>query len=238
MFRSAVPFTSLVLLARAVGAQAPYRVTWWDGASIAAAGGLGLIPHAAGLPRGAPPCGSPAPCDPASLSGFERVALHTFSGSAGTASTVALVGVLGFSGIASLEGATPAQARGDVAVLSNALGWTFAATEWVKVLAHRTRPVLYTAAAPAAASDPDNRRSFPSGHASLAFAAATSYVVMAGRERLPHRTRNAVLVYGAALGVAVLRVSAGKHFPTDVIGGAVLGSGIGWLASTVHPTAP
>ena len=43
---------------------------------------------------------------------------------------------------------------------------------------------------------------------------------------------------GAGKGVAALRVSAGQHFPTDVIGGAVLGSGIGWLAATVHPTAP
>ena len=236
MRRSIAPITLLVLLVRSVAAQAPYRATWWDGASVVAAGALGLIPHAAGLPHGAPPCGNPAPCDPASLSGFDRIALHNFSGSAGTASTVGLVGVVAFAGFASLQGTTPAQARGDIAVLSNALGWTFAATEWVKVLAHRSRPVLYTAAAPAAASDVDNRKSFPSGHASVAFAAATSYVVMAGRERLPHRTRNAVLVYGAALGVAVLRVSAGKHFPTDVIGGAVLGSGIGWLAAAVHPT--
>ena len=238
MFRSAVPFTSLVLLARAVGAQAPYRVTWWDGASVVTAGALGLIPHVAGLPSGAPPCGNPSPCDPASVSGFDRIALHNSSAAAGTASTVALAGVVAFSGLASLEGTTPAQARGDVAVMSNALGWTFAATEWIKALAHRSRPVLYTSAAPTAVSDLDNRRSFPSGHASVAFAAATSYVVMAGRERLPHRTRNAVLAYGAAAGVAVLRVSAGKHFPTDVIGGAVLGSAIGWLAATVHPTAP
>ena len=238
MRRFAAPCTLLVLLARAAAAQAPYRVTWWDGASVVAAGALGAIPHLAGLPNGAPPCGNPVPCDPASLSRFDRIALHNLSGTAGTASTVALVGLIGFSGIAALDGATAAQARGDVAVFSNALGWTFATTEWVKVFAHRSRPVLYTAAAPAAASDPDNRRSFPSGHASLAFAAATSYVVMAGRERLPHRTRNAVLAYGAALGIAVLRVSAGKHFPTDVIGGAALGSGIGWLTATVHARAP
>ncbi len=237
MHRSIAPI-AMLLLVRAVAAQAPYRVTWWDGAAIATAGALGVIPHVAGLPNGPPPCGNPAPCDPASLSGFDRIALHNSSGSAGTASTIALAGVVAFAGYASLHGTTPAQERGDIAVLSNALAWTFAATEWVKVLAHRSRPVLYTAAAPAAAANPDNRKSFPSGHASIAFAAATSYVVMAGRERLPHRTRNAIVAYGAALGVAVLRVSAGKHFPTDVVGGAVLGSGIGWLAAAVHPRAP
>src|SRR5207245_2202337 len=97
-----------------------------------------------------------------------------------------------------------------------------------------SRPVLYTAAAPAAESDPNNRRSFPSGHAALAFAAATSYTVLAGRERLPHRTRNAVLLYAGAVGISALRVAGGKHFPTDVAGGAALGAGIGWLVATIH----
>lgn len=219
----------------AAASQRPYRLDWRDAATVGVAAAVAVIPEAAGLPRGAPPC---APCDPASLPGIDRAALHTFSGAAGTASGALLAGVVGWSGIAALDGATPAQARGHVAVYANSLTWTLAATEWVKALAHRSRPVLYTAAAPAAASDPDNRRSFPSVHASLAFAAAASYVVMARRERLPHRTRNAVLLYAGAIGVAVLRVAAGKHFPTDVAGGAAIGSGIGWLAARVHPTEP
>src|SRR2546427_7136422 len=113
-----------------------------------------------------------------------------------------------------------------------------AATDWVKVLVRRKRPVLYTSDATAVAADPNSQRSFPSGHASIAFAAATSYLVMAQRERLPHRGRNAALLYVGALGVSVLRVSAGKHFPTDVLGGAALGPGIGWLAAQGHATEP
>src|SRR5881296_1736286 len=150
--------TLLAVAAGQVAGQAPpppYRVTWWDAASVATAAGLAVI---------------------------DRVALHTFSGPAATASTALLAGVVGFAGLASLDGASAEQARGRAAVLANAVGWTFATTEWVKVLTHRNRPVLYTAGAPAAASNPDNRRSFPSGHASVAFAAATAYVVMAGRE--------------------------------------------------------
>jgi len=231
---SAVPLMLVTVASPAMG-QVAYRAGWWDAATAGVAAGLAVIPVATDLPRGAPPC---APCDPASLPGIDRVALHTFSRSAGTASTVLLAGVIGLSGVASLDGATARQARGHAAVLANSLTWTLAATEWLKVLAHRSRPVLYTSAAPGAAPDPDSRRSLPSGHASLAFAAATSYAIMAGRERLPHRTRNGVLLYAGALGAAVLRVSAGKHFPTDVLAGAALGSGIGWLAARVHATTP
>ena len=156
----------------------------------------------------------------------------------GHASSALLAGVIGFAGIASFQGATPAQRRGHVAVFANSLAWTLAATDWMKVIVRRKRPVLYTADATAAAADPNSQRSFPSGHASVAFAAATTYLVMAQRERLPHRGRNVALLYAGAVGVSALRVAAGRHFPTDVVGGAALGTGIGWLVAKVHPTQP
>lgn len=216
-------------------AQAPYSLRWGDAVSVFAAGVAALIPEATKLPKAAPSC---APCDPASLPGIDRAALHTFSGAAGTASNALLAGVVGFAGVASLDGANGAQRRGHVAVFANSLAWTYAATDWMKVVVRRKRPVLYTPGAVAAAIDPNSQRSFPSGHASVAFAAATTYLMVARRERLPHRTRNALFLYAGALGVSALRVAAGKHFPSDVVGGAALGTGIGWLAAKVHPTAP
>ena len=235
MRRLAAAFVLLAISAPSALAQAPYSVRWGDAVSVVAASIAFVIPEATKLPKAAPSC---APCDAASLPGIDRVALHTFSGSAGTASTALLVGVIGFAGIASLDGATPAQRRGHVAVFANSLAWTLAASDWMKVVVRRKRPVLYTAGATAAAADPNSQRSFPSGHASVAFATATTYLMMARRERLPHRGRNAALLYAGALGVSALRVSAGKHFPTDVLGGAVLGTGIGWLVAKVHPTQP
>jgi membrane-associated phospholipid phosphatase len=241
MRRVVVALTLLAATNRAAAAQRPdtneirYRVSAWDAASLAAGGVLALIPEAAGLPAGPAPCG---PCNPTSVPSIDRAALHNASGGANTASSVLLLGVAGFSGLASLDGATAAQVRGHVALFANSLTWTLATTEWLKVLVHRNRPVLYDAPDPAAVADRDNRRSLPSAHASLAFAAATTYLVIAQREHLPHRTRNAILLYVGALGVAALRVAAGKHFPTDVAAGAALGTGMGWLAAHVHPTVP
>src|SRR2546430_14000251 len=83
----AVAITLWTVDSRPAAAQVPYRVSAWDAASVLAAGGLSIIPEAAGLPRGAPPC---APCDPPSLPRIDHAALHTFSASAGTASSVLL----------------------------------------------------------------------------------------------------------------------------------------------------
>lgn len=212
---------------------APYQVTWRDAASVTAAGALFFVPRALGLPRGAPSC---VPCDPATLSAVDRWAVGPASGTAGTVSTVLLAGVAGFAGFAGLREVPAAQARGNAAVLASAVTWTAASTEWLKVLVRRERPVLYTGAAAAAVSDPESQQSFPSGHVSIAFAAATAYHVMARRQDLPHGSRNTLLLYGGAVGVGVLRVVAGRHFPTDVAAGALLGSAIGWLVATVHPT--
>ena len=233
MSRFSLALASCVLAVRAAVAQAPYRATWWDAAAVAAGSAIAVVPLIAGLPQGQPPC---APCDPASLPGIDHAALHTFSRPAGTASHVLLVAVGGFAALASADDVNAAALRGHLVVFANTLAWTEATTQWIKVLAHRSRPVLYTPAAPAAASDRDNRRSFPSGHAAAAFSMASAYVAMARREHLPHRARNAVLLFGGAAAVAALRVAAGQHFPTDVLGGAAVGSGVGWLVATVQPT--
>jgi len=213
-------------------AQRAYHATWADGVSVGAAAILTILPEALKLPGGAPDC---APCNPAMLWGVDRQALGAPSHAAGTASNLGALGVLGFGGLALVWHRRPSDARGDAVAYADAVGWSAVAVQWLKVAIGRERPVMYTSGAAAGAGDPDNQRSFPSSHTTVAFAAATAYVVISGREHLPHRARAALLLYGAALATGVLRVEAGKHFPTDVLGGAALGSGIGWLAATIHP---
>jgi len=65
-------------------------------------------------------------------------------------------------------------------------------------------------------------RSFPSGHATAAFALAALLSVCWPRGRL--------LWWAMALGVAWSRIYLGLHFPSDCAGGAVLGAGLVWGA--------
>jgi membrane-associated phospholipid phosphatase len=228
-----------LLGAAAVGqtpAPAPiYRTSWADVAAVAGTGVIALLPGVLKLPKGTSPC---APCSQSGLPGIDRWVIGKDSPSARTGSTVLLLGVGGVATYLAMHDRSTAQARGNLAVIANSAGWGVATADWLKVAFHRKRPILYSSGAAAAAADPDSRRSFPSGHTTVAFAVATSYLVMANHEHLPHRTRNALLLYGGAAGVGALRIVAGSHFPTDVLGGAVLGAGIGWLVAAVHPKLP
>jgi membrane-associated phospholipid phosphatase len=212
-----------------------YHAQWWDAASVATAGVLYLLPSELGLPHGGPSC---APCNPATLPWIDRWAAHPLANLPNVGSYIVLAGVAGWTALAGVGGLPAAEWRGNFATFANAASWTATSTDWLKVLVRRKRPVLYTSGAAAAASDPDAQEGFPSMHASLAFAAATSYLVMSAREHLPHRTRNTLLLYGGAVAVSMLRVAAGQHFPTDVMAGAALGSGVGWLVPTIHPKFP
>ncbi|HMA41962.1 MAG TPA: phosphatase PAP2 family protein [Gemmatimonadales bacterium] len=216
-------------------AESRYSAGWADIAAVSAAGVATLVPKLLILPRGTPSC---APCSPAGLPGIDRWVVGANSPVARRGSDVLLMGISGLAvGLVAVD-RSPGEARGSLAVLANAVGWTTASTEWLKVLVHRKRPVLYTGAAAAAAPYRNNQQSFPSGHTSVAFAVATSYVTIAQREHLPHRARNATVLFGSATAIGALRLAGGKHFPTDVIGGALLGSGIGWLVAAVHPRSP
>jgi membrane-associated phospholipid phosphatase len=227
-----IALTGRPVLAQSGPSVVPYRVSWWDAVSVSTAGVLYLLPSALGLPKGPPSC---APCDVATLPGVDRWAVRPVSSAADVGSDVVLAGVAGWTALVGLRGLPRDEWRGNFVTLANTASWTAASAEWLKVLARRKRPVLYTSAAASAASDADNQQSLPSTHVALAFAAATSYLVLSGREHLPDRKRNALLLYAGAVGVAMLRVAAGKHFPTDVLTGAALGASMGWLGPTIHP---
>src|SRR5881296_1499747 len=82
MRRLAAALVLLAVSGTSARGQAPYSVRWGDAASVVAAGVVALIPEATKLPKSGPSCGSTAPCDPASLPGIDRSALHGFAGAA------------------------------------------------------------------------------------------------------------------------------------------------------------
>jgi membrane-associated phospholipid phosphatase len=94
-----------------------------------------------------------------------------------------------------------------------AFGVTLGMTDLLKTTTDRTRP------------DQSNARSFPSGHASGAFAAATLSNRNLEALRLPTWAEQAGTVGTLTLASAAAwaRVEGGRHFPSDVLAGAAIG---------------
>ena len=91
-------------------------------------------------------------------------------------------------------------------------------TPVVSTLVGRERP---TEEQGAYSFHPFEGRSFPSGHATQAF--ATASVIAASYDS----TWVKAAAYGAAAMTAYSRVRRGKHFPTDVVAGAAIGTLVG-----------
>jgi membrane-associated phospholipid phosphatase len=132
----------------------------------------------------------------------------------------------------------------DAFMYAEAVSFTLAMTNIVKVAVRRPRPVAYIEAE-AHRDDPDyvndstdSALSFFSGHAAITatISATATYLAFA---RAPGTARPWItLLAGTALTtfVSIERVRAGEHFPTDVIAGAIAGAGIGLVVPHLHRT--
>jgi membrane-associated phospholipid phosphatase len=91
-------------------------------------------------------------------------------------------------------------------------------TPTISTLVGRERP---SAEQGAYSFKPFDGRSFPSGHATQAFAVAS--VIATSYDELWVKAT----AYGAAAVTAYMRVMEGQHFPTDVVAGALIGTLVG-----------
>lgn len=110
--------------------------------------------------------------------------------------------------------------------------------ELTKLCVNRIRPYMYFDS-PLPQKDVesgDYANSFPSGHATMAFAAATftSYTFSKYFPDTSWRYAFTAANYALATTVACMRIAAGCHFLTDVLTGAALGSAVGFLVPFVH----
>ncbi len=119
----------------------------------------------------------------------------------------------------------------DAILITEAMAIASDITEAMKFAIGRERPFVHVLAPPARANSPesaDNNTSFPSGHATLAFALATSSSEIArlrGYTEAPWLLRVGLPL--AAL-TAYFRVASDKHYLTDVVAGAGVGSVVGF----------
>lgn len=74
----------------------------------------------------------------------------------------------------------------------------------------------------------DEHRSFPSGHTSTAFAAASAASAELAHWAPEYRVPGAVVLYSAATLVGVSRMYNQRHWATDVVTGAAIGTFSGW----------
>lgn len=236
----AAAVTAAALFAPELAAQQATRrfdVRAWPDAAIlgvATATSLGKELFTDRLAR--PRC---APCDPARLWGIDRATLGPERSGQARLSDITLVGTAiagGFFLARSRSGEPADVLRSDLAVFTEAVAAASALSDLAKVLFHRPRPILYGPAA-AAHATPGNALSLPSGHASIAFGAAAGFASVLHRRGIAgrHRTEIAAL-FGTAAATSALRVVAGRHFPTDVVAGAVLGTLVGWTLPQIHRT--
>ncbi len=109
--------------------------------------------------------------------------------------------------------------------------------ESLKTSILRYRPYAYYYDTPTKMlQNPKVKNSFPSGHTTLAFQSATFITTVAILEDFPTPWKYGLIggSMSLAIGTAVLRVTSGAHYITDVIAGAALGSVAGITIPLFH----
>lgn len=115
---------------------------------------------------------------------------------------------------------------------------TGAITEYIKNIVQRPRPYAYNKELkkPEILKQEDTYKSFFSGHTSLAFATLVSFAYIYHMEHKESIWR--WIVWSSSIILSSLiggfRILSGKHFPTDVITGAVVGTIVGILVPIIH----
>lgn len=107
----------------------------------------------------------------------------------------------------------------------------------IKSSAKRPRPYMYTNKRDEDhLDDGDYTFSFPSGHTSTSFMAASllSYTFWKYYPESKFRIPIIALSYTVAATTGFLRIVSGNHFPSDVLTGAALGTATGFLIPFIH----
>ena len=104
-----------------------------------------------------------------------------------------------------------------------------------KALFPRYRPYTYFEGAPFS-DDTDFKKSFPSGHTTMAFTGASFLSSVFARYYPESQWKWPVILgsFSFATTTAALRIASGNHFFTDLLSGALLGSFSGFIIPYLH----
>jgi membrane-associated phospholipid phosphatase len=176
-------------------------------------------------------------CDAGDLNFLDRKTAGYYSTGWQLASNVGIYSLIGGSAALLIGDVGFLPAVNDGVVIAESGATAVALTTLMTMAAGRPRPFLFGEKAPLAErNSADAGMSFLSSHTSMSFAIATSVYMTA--HRLHPRSRMPKIVLGVGLAgasfVALSRVMGGKHFITDALGGAVVGSAVGILVPALH----
>jgi membrane-associated phospholipid phosphatase len=104
-------------------------------------------------------------------------------------------------------------------------------SDWFKAAFHRPRPAHWLVTH-------ETSFSYASGHATNSFVFFGFWAVMALRSGLPQPVRPALAfgLWGISAGIGWSRLALGAHYPTDVLGGYLLGAVVLVLGLTLVPS--
>jgi membrane-associated phospholipid phosphatase len=198
--------------------------------------GVGIVFAASRVVRNARAYCAPL-CDPTGMNALDRTVAGNYSTTWATISDAGLWGVAGGAALLLTidEGVLPALNDAVVILQSALLGTVIPSLATLGVA--RPRPYLYGEKAPLSVREgSDASLSYISSHTSVSFALAVS-TYMAVRRLHPKGPLPWIALGVGVLGassVALSRVFAGSHFPTDVMAGAVTGSAVGVVVPSLH----
>jgi membrane-associated phospholipid phosphatase len=184
---------------------------------------------------GVKPSADPARLDSSNIPWFDKLYTTKHSTAMGTATDLLVVAAAALPGVA-LPGLSFRQTLTLGTMWAETLGLAYCLDAAIKSAVVRFRPYAYASPAPSDIGSLDISSSFPSRHATLAFASA----VFAGStfDELHPSSPYRGVVWGTGLGVATLisslRVASGDHFVSDVVAGAALGALCGFAVPLLH----
>jgi membrane-associated phospholipid phosphatase len=173
---------------------------------------------------------------------MDHWAAGLYSHNAGITSNLALFPLVGLPmAVTALEALQGGQSWGaavsDGAVYAEAMLISSSLNLLVRSTGVHPRPLVYGRDVPASMRlSPEASGSFYSGHANAAFLSAVYFSYTYSLRHPGSRYQAAIWAgsLGSAATVAGLRVAAGKHFLSDVVVGAALGSFFGWVFPYMH----